>query len=237
MTISLVHYNPDTGVSASITATGGPSVGGYVNHSWRNLGTCATQGLYTNPWYAEFAKQKLSEGLSASQIIEKIKTEDRNHAQRQCIIVDADGEVACLDGEQNIDYIGHIAGKQVGVAGNMLATPEVLNAFYNRFVKATTDNADKVIENGEQPSFVEGYENTLPHSLIEALEAALKSGGDKRGTYSASLRIEYPDKAPIDIRVDWSEDQVIQDLRKVLSKVEGESFQSFLGGVPSNLQG
>lgn len=237
MTISLVHYNPSSGVSASITATGGPSVGGYVNHSWRNLGACATQGLYTNPWYAEFAKQKLAEGLSASQIIEKIKAEDSNHAQRQCMVIDAKGEVACLDGADNIDYIGHIAGKQVGVAGNMLATPEVLSDFYNSFVKATTSNADKVIENGEEPSFVENYEQILPHNLIDALEAALNSGGDKRGTYSASLRIEYPNKAPIDIRVDWSEDQVIQDLRKVLSKVEGESFQSFLSGVPSNLQG
>ncbi|GAM65562.1 bll2871 protein [Vibrio ishigakensis] len=142
-----------------------------------------------------------------------------------------------LDGVDNIDYIGHIAGKQIGVAGNMLATPEVLNAFYNRFVKATTSNADEVIENGEQPSFVEGYEDILPHSLIDALEAALNSGGDKRGTYSASLRIEYPNKAPIDIRVDWSEDQVILDLRKVLSKIEGESFQSFLSGVPSSLKG
>ncbi|GAM68518.1 bll2871 protein [Vibrio sp. JCM 19236] len=118
----------------------------------------------------------------------------------------------------------------------MLATPEVLSDFYNSFVKATTSNADKVIENGEEPSFVENYEQILPHNLIDALEAALNSGGDKRGTYSASLRIEYPNKAPIDIRVDWSEDQVIQDLRKVLSKVEGESFQSFLSGVPSNLQ-
>ncbi|GAM68517.1 hypothetical protein JCM19236_839 [Vibrio sp. JCM 19236] len=51
--------------------------------------------LYTNPWYAEFAKQKLAEGLSASQIIEKIKAEDSNHAQRQCMVIDAKGEVAC----------------------------------------------------------------------------------------------------------------------------------------------
>lgn len=225
------------GISASITATGGPSVGGYVNHSWRNLGACATQGLFTNPWYADFAKQKLSEGLSASQVIEQIKAQDHNHAQRQCIVVDNQGEVACLDGGENIDYIGHIAGRQIGVAGNMLATPQVLHAFYNHFVEATTSNAFQVMIQGEEPNFIQDYQEKLAHSLINALEAALTAGGDKRGTYSASLRVEYMDKAPIDIRVDWSENQVIQDLRTVLSKVEGESFQAFLSGVPSSLNG
>ncbi|MEF1280665.1 DUF1028 domain-containing protein [Vibrio fortis] len=47
MTISLIHVNPNTGLSAAISATGGVSVGGYVNHSWRGVGACATQGLFT----------------------------------------------------------------------------------------------------------------------------------------------------------------------------------------------
>ena len=68
MTLSLLHYNPNTNTSASITATGGVSVGGYVNHSWRGVGGCATQGLYTNPWYADYARDGLLSGKTASDV-------------------------------------------------------------------------------------------------------------------------------------------------------------------------
>ncbi|GAL10228.1 Bll2871 protein [Vibrio astriarenae] len=232
MTISLIHVNPETGYAASICATGGVSVGGYVNHSWRELGACATQGLFTNPWYAEKAKKLLQQGLSAHQVIETLISEDDGHPQRQCMIMDMKGSSAFLNGSENIPYVGSIAFPHIAVAGNMLASEDVLEAFVCSFVELVCKNPLEVIHAGAVPEYKHDYELSLPEHLITALETALNVGGDKRGTYSASLRVESPSTAPIDVRVDWSDDQLIKDMRLVLSHVRSAGFSEFLSQLP-----
>ncbi|MDV5169713.1 DUF1028 domain-containing protein [Photobacterium rosenbergii] len=233
MTISLIHFNPQTGTSASITATGGVSVGGYVNHSWRGLGGCATQGLYTNPWYAEKAKQLLGEGYTSREVIKRLKSEDAGYQQRQCMVMDRHGNAGVIDGGENIPYMGSVAFPHIAVAGNMLESERVLTCFAESFITAVCTNAEQVLAGREAPRYAEGYEQTLPEGLICALEAALDSGGDKRGTYSASLRVESLAQAPIDIRVDWSDNSLIADMRKVLGHVRSADFQSFLSQLPT----
>ncbi|ENC6707158.1 DUF1028 domain-containing protein [Vibrio harveyi] len=232
MTISLIHVNPETGLSASITATGGVAVGGYVNHSWRGVGACATQGLFTNPWYADNAKRWLSQGLSCHEAIDRLKEGDAEFAKRQCMVMDKHGHTAFINGEENIAYVGSLALQDLAVAGNMLESDAVIEAFADSFLAQTVLNAEQVRAGGK-PQYRDNYEATLAEVLIAALEAALEAGGDKRGTYSASLRIESYTHAPIDIRVDWSDDSLMEDMRKVLSRVRAPSFQEFLNGVPN----
>lgn len=232
MTISLIHVNPETGLSASITATGGVAVGGYVNHSWRGVGACATQGLFTNPWYADNAKRWLSQGLSCYEAIDRLKEGDAEFAKRQCMVMDKHGHTAFINGEENIAYVGSLALQDLAVAGNMLESDAVIEAFADSFLAQTVINAEQVRAGGK-PQYRDNYEVTLAEVLIAALEAALEAGGDKRGTYSASLRIESYTHAPIDIRVDWSDDSLMEDMRRVLSRVRAPSFQEFLNGVPN----
>ncbi|PSW21755.1 DUF1028 domain-containing protein [Photobacterium sanctipauli] len=233
MTISLIHFNPDTGLAASVTATGGVAVGGYVNHSWRGLGACATQGLYTNPWYAEKAKAYLAQGLSAKEVIEHLKKDDSDYAKRQCAIVDEHGNAAFINGDENIAHVESLAVPHLAVAGNMLENSTVITAFADTFLQLTTTNPTQV-KTGEKPKYQEGYEQRLPEILIDSLEQALEAGGDKRGTYSASLRVESFSKAPIDIRVDWANNNLIEHMRKVLSHVKEEGFQTFLKHLPNH---
>ena len=233
MTISLIHFNPETGTSASITATGGVSVGGYVNHSWRGLGGCATQGLFTNPWYAENAKQLLTEGYDSSAVIERLKSEDAGFEQRQCMVMDKHGSAAFIHGKENIPVVGSVAFPHIAVAGNMLENESVLHGFAESFIHAVCTNPELVLQHNAVPSYCEDYEQSLPEVLISALEAALAIGGDKRGTYSASLRVESQTQAPVDIRVDWSDNSLIPDMRKVLGHVRSNSFQSFLSQLPT----
>ncbi|MEH0668498.1 DUF1028 domain-containing protein [Vibrio owensii] len=232
MTISLIHVNPETGLAASITATGGVAVGGYVNHSWRGIGACATQGLFTNPWYADNAKRWLSQGLSCHEVIDRLKEGDAEFAKRQCMVMDKHGHAAFINGEENIAHVGSLVFQDLAVAGNMLESDAVIEAFADSFMVQTMLNADQV-RAGEKPKYRDDYEARLAEVLITALEAALEAGGDKRGTYSASLRIESYTQAPIDIRVDWSDDSLIEDMRKVLSRVQAPSFQEFLNGLPN----
>ena len=233
MTISLIHFNPETGTSASITATGGVSVGGYVNHSWRGLGGCATQGLFTNPWYANKAQQLLTEGLASDEIIERLKSEDSGFEQRQCMVMDKQGSASFIHGNENIPVVGSVAFPHIAVAGNMLENENVLHCFADNFIRAVCVNADQVLQDNALPCYLDEYEQSLPETLITALEAALASGGDKRGTYSSSLRVESMSEAPIDIRVDWSDDSLIADMRKVLGHVRSANFQSFLNQLPT----
>ncbi|MDK9757619.1 DUF1028 domain-containing protein [Vibrio sp. D173a] len=232
MTISLIHVNPETGLSASITATGGVAVGGYVNHSWRGIGACATQGLFTNPWYADNAKRWLSQGLCCHYVVERLKEGDAEFAKRQCMVMDKHGHAAFINGEENIAHVGSLVFQDLAVAGNMLESDAVIEAFADSFMAQTMLNAEQV-RAGDKPQYRDNYEARLAEVLITALEAALEAGGDKRGTYSASLRIESYTQAPIDIRVDWSDDSLIEDMRKVLRRVQAPSFQEFLNGLPN----
>lgn len=233
MTLSLLHFNPQTGASASISATGGVAVGGYVNHSWRNVGGCATQGLFTNPWYPEKAKTLLSQGYSSEQVIEQLKRSDLNHAQRQCMVVDKSGHTAFINGESNIPYTGALTVQGAAVAGNMLESDKVLQVFLKHFLRCICINSDQVLDNAATPVYQADYEQHLPEHLIASLEVALQAGGDKRGTFSASLRVESLTQAPIDIRVDWSKESLIQDLNIVLSRVREHSFKQFLENLPT----
>ena len=232
MTISLIHVNPETGLSASITATGGVAVGGYVNYSWRGIGACATQGLFTNPWYADNAKRWLSQGLCCHDVVERLKEGDAEFAKRQCMVMDKHGRTAFINGEENIAHVGSLAFQDLAVAGNMLESDVVIEAFADSFMAQTMLNAEQV-RAGDKPQYRDNYEARLAEVLITALEAALEAGGNKRGTYSASLRIESYTQAPIDIRVDWSDDSLIEDMRSVLSRVQAPSFQEFLNGLPN----
>ncbi len=232
MTLSLIHFNPRTGLSASITATGGVAVGGYVNHSWRGLGACATQGLFTNPWYAEKARSWLSQGLNCDDVIKQIKQSDIDYNQRQLMVMDNQGRCAFINGEENIAHVGSLAWPHIAVSGNMLANHKVVTIFARTFLSLATMNA-KEVEKGMTPLYREDYEKHLPATLISSLEEAVRVGGDSRGTYSASLRIESYTTAPIDIRVDWADSDLISSLRQVLSRVEEKSFQTFLSKLPT----
>ncbi|MBW3696868.1 DUF1028 domain-containing protein [Vibrio sp. T187] len=232
MTISLIHFNPETGLSASISATGGVAVGGYVNHSWRGIGACATQGLFTNPWYAEKSKLSLEQGMTAAQAVESLELNDEHYSKRQCVVMDRFGDCAFIQGDENIPIVGSIAYPTIAVTGNMLESHEVLDAFSSSFIRQTVLNPESLLD-GKKPLYKEDYENTLPETLVNALEEALNAGGDKRGTFSASLRVESLTQAPIDIRVDWAEENLILALRKVLSRVREAEFQDFLNQLPN----
>ena len=232
MTISLIHVNPNTGLSASISATGGVSVGGYVNHSWRGVGACATQGLFTNPWYADKARELFILGQTAQQVVESLKAGDAEYSKRQCMVMDKNGDSAFIHGDDNIPYVGSIAYPTIAVAGNMLESDKVLQAFSDSFIAQTTLNPSSILEDGA-PVYRDNYEAELPEILITALDAALQAGGDKRGTFSASLRVESLTQAPIDIRVDWADGCLISELRNVLSRVREAGFQDFLNNLPN----
>ncbi|WP_275287974.1 DUF1028 domain-containing protein [Halomonas elongata] len=232
MTLSLLHVHPETGTVASLAATGSVAVGGYVNHCWRGLGACATQGLATNPWYPERVKLGLERGLAAQDALNEVVAGDAGASYRQCLVMDAAGRPALHTGNDNRPVVAAARYPGVAAAGNMLANDGVADAMVAAFLAATCDDSGAVMTGGEVPRFRETHDAELLAALIDALEAGLAAGGDHRGCRSAALRIESFAMAPIDLRLDWVEADPVAELRVLARRVEAENFQAFLRSLP-----
>ncbi|WP_447555075.1 DUF1028 domain-containing protein [Vreelandella sp. EE22] len=231
MTLSLVHCHPATGTVATITATGGMAVGGYVHHCWRGVGACVTQGRFTNPWYPARVYKALAAGTSAQHALDTAISEDSDSALRQCLVMDMHGYSSTHSGTQNVPEVAQIRFPGVAAAGNMLQRVEVVQVLAEQFLKLGTENSKAVIQGSEAPRYYTHHDQHLLMYLLGALDAALSAGGDKRGTRSAALRIESFHQAPIDLRVDFSED-VVGALQALADQFMAKDFQDFWRRLP-----
>lgn len=231
MTLSLVHCHPITGTVATITATGGVAVGGYVHHCWRGIGACVTQGRFTNPWYPARVYEALAAGSSAKQALSAAVSEDRDSAHRQCLVMDVHGHSSVHSGAANVAEISEACYPSVAAVGNMLQSAKVVLVFAEQFLTLSATNSDRAIIRSEAPRYPHHHDQHLLAHLIGALDIALTAGGDRRGVRSAALRIESFHQAPIDLRVDWSED-VVGDLRALADQFMGDDFQTFWRQLP-----
>ncbi|MDQ7732649.1 DUF1028 domain-containing protein [Halomonas sp. SpR1] len=231
MTLSLVHCHPITGTVATITATGGVAVGGYVHHCWRGIGACVTQGRFTNPWYPARVYEALAAGASAQQALSAAVSQDSDSALRQCLVMDAYGRSSVHSGAANVAEIGEACYSSVSAVGNMLQNTDVVQIFADQFLTRSATNSSAAIQGNETPCYPSHHDQQLLAHLIGALEAALTAGGDRRGARSAALRIESFHQAPIDLRVDWSED-VVGALQRLADQFMGDDFQAFWRQLP-----
>ncbi len=107
----------------------------------------------------------------------------------------AKGTQAAFTGTKPDDFKGHIIGKDVVVAGNILVGRETLEAMVAAFENTPGPLADRV---------------------MTALEAGQKAGGDRRGKISAAIVVlnEAPSTngyaRNIDLRIDNSKDPVAE---------------------------
>jgi uncharacterized Ntn-hydrolase superfamily protein len=164
------------------------------------VGAIATQA-YANPAYGPDGLALLREGLSATEIVERLTSADEGRAERQVGVVDAQGGSASWTGPDCNDWAGHRTGDGYAAQGNILVGEETVAAL------ATTFEAKAQL--------------TLSDRLIECLAAAQAAGGDRRGQQSASLLVVQKDggyaglsDVLVDLRVDDHE-HPIPELRRI----------------------
>jgi uncharacterized Ntn-hydrolase superfamily protein len=164
------------------------AVGSVVPWAEAEVGAIATQA-YANPRYGPDGLALLREGLTASDVVERLTSEDEGRAERQLGIVDAQGNAAGWTGPECNDWAGHRTGPGYAAQGNILVGEETVDAL------AATFEA-----NPQLP---------LAQRLIECLAAAQAAGGDRRGQQSASLLMVQRDggyaglsDVLVDLRVD-----------------------------------
>ena len=191
-TFSIVARDPATGALGAAVSTARLAVGNRVLRVEHGVGAVASQAN-TNPLLARDALSRLQAGAGAQQALEAALEGDAGREERQLSVIDAKGGQAAFTGSKPDDYKGHIIGRDVVVAGNILIGRETLEAMVATFEKSTGTLADRV---------------------MAALEAGQKAGGDRRGKVSAALLVV--NQAPgassyaknIDLRIDSSKDPV-----------------------------
>ncbi len=176
------------------------AVGSVVPWAEPGVGAIATQA-YANPRYGPDGLALLRDGLSASEIVERLTAADDGRAERQLGVVDGNGTSASWTGPECNDWAGHSTGDGYAAQGNILVGGETVAAL------ATTFEV-----NAQLP---------LVQRLIECLAAAQAAGGDRRGQQSASLLVVQRDggyaslsDTLVDLRVD-DHAQPIEELRRI----------------------
>ena len=176
------------------------AVGSVAPWAEPEVGAIATQA-YANPTYGPNGLALLRDGLSASQVVERLTSEDEGRDERQVGIVDGRGESASWTGTGCNDWAGHRTGTGYAAQGNILVGEETVAALATTF--ETTAHLPLALR------------------LIECLTAAQAAGGDGRGQQSASLLVVQKDggyaglsDVLVDLRVDDHE-RPIPELRRI----------------------
>ena len=155
MTFSIIARDPKSGCLGVATATGKIAVGAQVPHLRPGIGAIATQGLTTNPLYAEDGFRLLDAGWSAEDVVQALTARDQGRHCRQLMVMDRNGGTAGVTGDANEPVLGVISADDVIIGGNMLANGRVL------------------------PSMQDAFLNADGHPLAARLLAALKAGEAK----------------------------------------------------------
>lgn len=203
MTFSITARCKKTGMLGVGVSTARPAVGGLAVYVKSSVGAIATQAA-VNPYFGIDGLTYLEQGMTAEEVAERVKSEDKEFERRQLAIVDNEGRTAGYTGDDTVPWAGHYFGDQFVVAGNMLVGEEVVNAMVESYETSTIEY--------------------LPERLLEALHAGQNAGGDKRGRQSAALHVvDKLDYAIVNIRADEHPNPV-KELERIYNVCKEDLF-------------
>lgn len=168
--MSIVGFDPATGEIGIALASRFFAVGPIAAHVRANVGAIATMG--SSPFKdATEMLDWLEGGATPEQVLDRLR--QRYEDIGQINIVDAKGRaVSTTSMKTSSMWKGHKFGRNYAAAGNILAGPEVVDAFATTFERS------------------EGSGLPLADRLLAALDAADAAGGDARGRMGATLIVK-----------------------------------------------
>ena len=182
-TFSILAVEKRTGALGVAVATGSTYVADRVPHVEPGVGAVATQG-YTRVSYGPEGLGLLRRGFPPDEALRVLLRADPGREMRQVGILDASGRGAAHTGTATPRWHGHIIEPGCIVLGNLIAGREVLEAMLEAF-RAHMEAGDG-----------------LGWSLLMALEAGARAGGDLRGERSAALLVTMPRGPVLKLRAD-----------------------------------
>src|SRR5213078_3085296 len=175
------------------------AVGAVVPWAEPHVGAIATQA-YANPRYGPEGLSLLREGLSAEEVVERLRAADEGRDQRQLGVVDREGRSASFTGAECLEWAGGRTGPCYAAQGNILVSAATVDALAETF---------------------EGSSGALADRLLDCLDAAQAAGGDRRGQQSAAILVVEKDggyaklsDVVVELRVEDHE-RPIEELRRL----------------------
>ncbi len=168
-TFSIVAHDPgrrEWGVAVQSKFLAAAAV---VSWARAGAGAVATQA-HANLTYGPRGLDRLVQGASAQETIDRLVVADEERARRQVGVVDREGRAAAYTGKGCTRWAGHVVGDGFACQGNILV-PGTVEAMAERF------------------EWVRGGPGELADWLVEALAAGQEAGGDKRGRQSAGVLV------------------------------------------------
>lgn len=173
------------------------AVGAAVPWVAAGSGAIATQAM-ANLAYGPDGLALLAEGLSASEVVERLTSADADRDHRQLGVVDSRGGAATFTGPECLDWAGGRIGEHYCCQGNILVGPDVVDRM------------------------AEAFENTsgeLAVRLLAALRAGDEAGGDRRGRQSAAVYVAR-EGAGYGGTIDRSVDLRVEDSERPIDELD-----------------
>jgi uncharacterized Ntn-hydrolase superfamily protein len=212
-TYSIAACDLDAGQWGVATQSKFLAVGSVVPWAQPGIGAIATQA-YANPRYGPDGLALLREGLSAEEVVERLSSADEGRDHRQLGVVDHEGRASTYTGSECLEWAGGRTGKCYTAQGNILVS------------EATVDAMAETFEAGSGP---------LADRLLDCLDAAQSTGGDRRGQQSAALLVVERDGGyaglsdeVVDLRVD-EHPRPLDELRRIYGM-----HHAIFGKTPEN---
>ena len=212
MTFSIIARDEVTGRIGMAVASKFFAVGARCLFIKSGIGGVVSQALF-NPYYGPQGLALLAAGASASDAVRLLTVTDDGRERRQFLVLDRDGRLAAYTGGQCLPWSGHVLRQTFAVAGNILASADVLDAMVD--------------------SYDSNFAMPFARRLVAALQAGDAAGGDSRGRQSAALLIHDDENySLLDLRVDDHANPLAELAR--LEEVARSSWVHFRRILPNN---
>lgn len=188
MTLTLIARNPFTRQIGVAIASGSDDCVGGSLYMRDGVGVVSVQAK-GNRDTGHAALDMMAQGMPAAEVLQQLKHRDMQLGLRQILLAPLDGDLWGFTGEQCLRWAGHLGRTQYVIAGNMLASENVL-----------TDMEKAYLADRQQP---------MPRRLFAALKAGMAAGGDLRGHRSAGIVVLG---APAFSHVVTASPQVLHDI-------------------------
>ncbi|KPA94988.1 MULTISPECIES: DUF1028 domain-containing protein [Pseudomonas] len=191
MTFSIVARCESTGQFGIAISSSSIAVGARCPWLRPGVGAVASQNI-TLPALGPEALDELEQGLSPAQALDRVLTRNGYSQYRQITVIDHLGRTAHFSGSETLGVNNAVSGEQCVAAGNMLASPAVIEAMVRSFEQAEGQLADR---------------------LLAAMQAGLGEGGEAGPVHSAALVVVGELLWPIvNLRVDWADEDPLGEL-------------------------
>ncbi len=205
MTFSVTGFCRNTGMVGVAITTSSICVASRCPWVRAGVGAASTQNI-TDPSLGNLMLDGLEKGLNVHQVIDEIIKNRKFIEYRQLALIDTKGNSSSYTGSKTLGTNAVSKNKDCIAAGNLLKTADVVKAMGNNFVEN-----DKL---------------HLAERLLLSLQAGLDAGGEEGPVHSAGLKVADKHSWPlIDLRIDWSENQPILELKNLWTSYKPQMSQ------------